>query len=175
MPASLAYSPASSEDRTFSGLSRPPKAREGKDVVMTDSKTFAQKGRVQGLTDTGRTRRPAAEGRLLSLRPDQLEPDPNQPRRIFPPEAIAALQRDIEANGQLQPILVRPADTPGTYFIILGECRWRAISQSSIVSTISAILRLEDADEDQLLMIQIAENTKRSDLSALELAIPLRA
>ena len=104
------------------------------------------------------------------LRPDQLEPDPQQPRRTFPPETINSLQRDIEANGQLQPILVRKSVGPSQYFIIFGECRWRAITQSSIVSTISAILRRHDTDEATILSIQLAENTKRSDITALELA-----
>ena len=125
------------------------------------------------LADTGTadllTSRPAAsEGHLLTLRPDQLIPDPDQPRRTFSPDHLTALQHDIEANGQLQPILVREADTPGHYLIIFGECRWRAIAQSSTVTTITAMLHRPDSDEGQVLLIQFAENTQRTDITALE-------
>lgn len=112
----------------------------------------------------------AAEGRLLTLHPDQLEPDPRQPRRAFHPDSILTLQQDIEANGQLQPILVGRPNEDGKYPIIFGERRWRAIAQSPTLDSVVAILRNDDLDEATIVLLQISENTQREDITAMEQA-----
>ena len=43
-----------------------------------------------------------------TLRLSELEPNRDQPRKIFSEEAIAALADSIQRYGMLQPILVRP-------------------------------------------------------------------
>ena len=112
----------------------------------------------------------ATEGRLLTLHPDQLEPDPLQPRRAFHPDSILTLQQDIEANGQLQPILVGRPNEDGKYPIIFGERRWRAIAQSPTLDRVVAILRSDDLDEATIVLLQISENTQREDITAMEQA-----
>lgn len=112
----------------------------------------------------------AAEGRLLTLHPDQLEPDPLQPRRAFHPDSLLTLQTDIEANGQLQPILVGRPNADGKYPIIFGERRWRAIAQSPTLDRVVAILRGDDLDDAVIVLLQISENTQREGITAIEQA-----
>ena len=114
--------------------------------------------------------RAAAEGRLLTLHPDQLEPDPLQPRRAFHPDSILTLQKNIEANGQLQPILVGRPNQDGKYPIIFGERRWRAIAQSPTLDSVVAVLRGDDLDDATIVLLQISENTQREGITAVEQA-----
>ncbi|WP_027710077.1 ParB/RepB/Spo0J family partition protein [Zooshikella ganghwensis] len=109
-----------------------------------------------------------SEGRYLELSPNQLEPDPNQPRKTFDNQALQELQQSIEARGQLQPILIGEQGDSGKYPIISGERRWRAISNSSTVKTVSAIVRSGASDELLLLLMQIDENNQREQVPAIE-------
>ena len=92
--------------------------------------------------------------------------NPEQPRRVFTPEALAELTASIRERGVISPIIVRPM--PGAndeYQIVAGERRWRA-SQAAGRRTIPALLR--DMDELEMLEIALIENIQRSDLNALE-------
>ena len=95
---------------------------------------------------------------------DHIEPNPEQPRLVFEPEALNELASSIREHGVLQPILVRPLG-PNTYQIVAGERRWRASRQAGL-ETIPALI--EDIDDDTALEIAIIENLQREDLSPLE-------
>lgn len=114
------------------------------------------------------------EGRYLELPPSQLEPDPNQPRKTFDTQALSELQKSIEARGQLQPILIGEKGDSGKYPIISGERRWRAISNSSQVQSVSAIIRSGASDELLLLLMQIDENNQREQVPAIENALAMQ-
>ena len=62
--------------------------------------------------------------------------------------------------------LIRPANIP----IIVGERRWRAIAQSPILDRVVAMLRSDDLDEATIVLLQIAENTQREGITAMEQA-----
>lgn len=100
---------------------------------------------------------------------DQIEPNPNQPRRHFDEDALAALAQSIERHGLLQPICVREVDAD-RYQIIAGERRYRATRRLHW-ATIPAIVTQTD-DPAALAMI---ENIQREDLDAVELARGLHA
>ena len=114
------------------------------------------------------------EGRYLELLPNQLEPDPNQPRKTFDTQALSELQKSIEARGQLQPILIGEKGESGKYPIISGERRWRAISNSSEINSIAAIIRSGASDELLLLLMQIDENNQREQVPAIENALAMQ-
>ncbi len=95
---------------------------------------------------------------------DHIEPNPEQPRLVFEPEALNELAASIREHGVLQPILVRPLG-PNTYQIVAGERRWRA-SRLAGLTTIPALI--EDIDDDTSLEIAIIENLQREDLSPLD-------
>ena len=95
---------------------------------------------------------------------DHIEPNPEQPRMVFEPEALNELAASIREHGVLQPILVRPLG-PNTYQIVAGERRWRATRLAGLES-IPALI--EEIDDDTALEIAIIENLQREDLTPLD-------
>jgi ParB family chromosome partitioning protein len=67
-----------------------------------------------------------AEHQLLDLDIESVEPDPDQPRKHFDPEALDQLAASLKSQSQLVPILA--FHDPGTnkYIILDGERRFRA-------------------------------------------------
>jgi len=95
---------------------------------------------------------------------DHIEPNPEQPRMVFEPQALEELASSIREHGVLQPILVRPLG-PNTYQIVAGERRWRA-SRLAGLESIPALI--EEIDDDTALEIAIIENLQREDLTPLD-------
>src|SRR5690242_19426571 len=67
-----------------------------------------------------------------------LVPNHRQPRSFFDEQALGDLARSIQANGVLQPILVRRDGAK--LEIVAGERRWRAAKQLGL-KRIPAIIR----------------------------------
>jgi ParB family transcriptional regulator, chromosome partitioning protein len=100
---------------------------------------------------------------ILALRPDQIEPDPGQPRKDFDEESLARLAESLRKFSQLQPLLVRKEGP--RYVLVAGERRWRAAKLAGM-STVQAILcRGGDARS-----IQLVENLLRENLKPVEQA-----
>ena len=103
--------------------------------------------------------------RIIELDLDKIQPNPNQPRKIFDETSLRELADSIEATGLLQPILVKPIDgLAGTYEIVAGERRFRAHGILGR-TTIAAVIANGNTDE-----IAIVENVQREDLKPMELA-----
>ncbi|MFO7947730.1 MAG: ParB/RepB/Spo0J family partition protein [Armatimonadota bacterium] len=96
---------------------------------------------------------------------DEIQPNPNQPRREMHEERLEELAASIEEHGILQPILVRRR--AGTYELVAGERRWRA-AQKVGLDTISCLV--QDIDDRTSLQIALIENLQRDDLNDIELA-----
>lgn len=98
--------------------------------------------------------------------PEQIEPNPKQPRHVFEEEALAELVHSIKEFGLMQPIVVRRLE-PGVdkYQIVMGERRWRACQEAGLAA-IPAIVR-ETAD-DAMLRDALLENIHRVQLNPLE-------
>ena len=105
---------------------------------------------------------------------DAIQPNPDQPRRIFEESELAALADSIRRHGVLQPVVVRRASdgAPGRYELVVGERRWRASKRAGL-GTIPATV--QDVAPDALLEIALVENVQREDLNPLELALAFRA
>lgn len=99
-----------------------------------------------------------------TLRTSEIEPNRDQPRKVFSDEAIAALTDSIREYGVLQPILVRPLGT-GMYQIVAGERRWRAARMLGLDEVPVNIKELSDLEAMQ---IAIVENLQRENLNPLE-------
>lgn len=99
--------------------------------------------------------------------PQQIEPNPKQPRSVFEEEALAELVHSIKEFGLMQPIVVRQIESGPVprYQLIMGERRWRA-SQEAGLDAIPAIVR-ETAD-DSMLRDALLENIHRVQLNPLE-------
>ena len=108
---------------------------------------------------------PGGQTALMEIELSQIRPNPRQPRRVFDAEAIDRLAESIDAEGVVQPIVVR--DAGGTYEIVAGERRWRAAEQAGL-RTIPAIVR--PVDERDSLVLALAENVAREDLNPVEQA-----
>ena len=99
-----------------------------------------------------------------TLRISDIEPNPEQPRRSFDPEALQALADSIRENGLLQPVVVRRGEE-GIYRIIAGERRWRACRLAGLREIPAVILEADDLQAAQLALI---ENLQREDLNPIE-------
>ncbi len=100
---------------------------------------------------------------------DEIQPNPNQPRREMHEETLAELAASIEEHGILQPILVRRRG--GAYELVAGERRWRAAQRVGL-DTIPCLV--QDIDDRTSLQVALIENLQRDDLNDIELATGYR-
>ena len=117
--------------------------------------------RVQPVT-TGE----AEGGRPREIDLELIDNNPFQTRSQVNEDQLAELAASINANGVVQPILVRPLAN-GRFQLIAGERRWRA-SKLAGKTTVPAILR--QVSDEQAMEITIVENLQRADLNAMEQA-----
>ncbi len=103
--------------------------------------------------------------RLVELNPQDVKPNPQQPRLHFNEEQIEELAASIKQDGLIEPIVVRQVD--GIYELISGERRVRA-SIMAEQDSIPAIIK--DVHDDDLLKLGLIENIQREDLNPIELA-----
>lgn len=95
---------------------------------------------------------------------NRIKPNPVQPRESFPKDRILDLARSIEAQGLLEPIIVRRTDND--FQIIAGERRWRAFSHLK-KKTIPAIVWDIESDVE-VAEKSLIENWMREDLTSVE-------
>ncbi len=105
-----------------------------------------------------------ADSGIVTLRLSEIEPNRDQPRKVFSEEALNELADSIREHGVLQPLLVRPLSTGG-YQLVAGERRWRA-SRMAGLWEVPVVIR--DMDEEQAMEIALIENLQREDLNAIE-------
>lgn len=136
-----------------------PTAEEGDRPVDV---FFAADERVEGLVAV-----PGAH--LASLSPDDIVPNPQQPRVEFREEELRELVTSVREFGVLQPIVVRPragaASGEPRYELIMGERRLRATKLAGRDS-IPAVVR--DTADEVMLRDALLENLHRADLNPLE-------
>jgi ParB family chromosome partitioning protein len=106
---------------------------------------------------------PPSPERALEVDIDLLRPNKFQPRTRMDDGRIEELSRSIRANGVIQPIVVRKADSG--YEIVAGERRWRA-SQRAGLHKVPIVVR--DIPDDRLLAAALIENIQREDLNPIE-------
>jgi ParB family chromosome partitioning protein len=111
-----------------------------------------------------------SEGRDLALiAVDSIDPNPYQPRRIFPQAELDSLAVSISEIGLLEPILVRKIND--RYQIAAGERRWRAHKQLNKHNIEALIATITDSD---MAVMALAENVDREDLSDFEIGLALK-
>ena len=98
---------------------------------------------------------------------EQIEPNPDQPRREFDETAMQELATSIATMGIIAPITLRQV-APDRYQIIAGERRWRASQQAGLTS-IPAYIRT--ANDESVMELALVENIQREDLNAIEIAL----
>lgn len=102
-------------------------------------------------------------GWLRSVRVDEIRANPFQPRGHIEEDDLRELMSSIQANGVLQPVILRPRDDG--YELIAGERRWRAAMMAGLAE-IPAIVR--EASDRQVAILALLENLQREDLHFFE-------
>jgi ParB family transcriptional regulator, chromosome partitioning protein len=105
--------------------------------------------------------------RLVALAPDDIRPNPQQPRRDFDEQAMAEMVESVRENGVLQPIVVRPlGEGEGAKFeLVMGERRLRA-AKAAELRFLPAVIK--DTADEQMLQEALLENLHRVQLTPLE-------
>ena len=98
---------------------------------------------------------------------DQIEANPNQPRRDFDEEALRELADSIIQIGIIQPITLRQV-ADGRYQIVAGERRWRASQLAGLASIPAYIRTIKD---ENVMEMALVENIQREDLNDIEVAL----
>lgn len=111
---------------------------------------------------------PASE--LQSLKVEDIQGGPFQPRNSIRHEGIEQLAESIRTQGVIQPIIVR-ARSAGGYEIVAGERRWRACQLAGLTH-IPALIK--DVQDDVALAMALIENIQREDLNPIEEARALK-
>jgi ParB family transcriptional regulator, chromosome partitioning protein len=106
---------------------------------------------------------PTEGDRLVEVEIDQIEPNPNQPRKAFDFNALNELTASIRASGVIQPVILRRQGAG--YQLVAGERRWRAARQAGL-PRISAIVR--EVTDAESLELALVENLLREDLNPME-------
>ena len=108
---------------------------------------------------------------VLQVAIGDIDPNADQPRRVFAEESLAQLAQSIRDQGVLMPLIVTP-QPGGRYRIVAGERRWRA-SRLAGIDTVPCIVR--DMDVVQQMEVALIENLQREDLNPIEEAAGVRA
>ena len=98
-----------------------------------------------------------------------IDPNPEQPRRVFDETQLARLAASIRVHGVLQPIVLRRAGA--RYELVVGERRWRACQAAGLETIPAVIAEVDPADR---LEVALIENVQRHDLNPIELAFAFK-
>jgi ParB family chromosome partitioning protein len=125
---------------------------------------MTRKALGRGLNALLRTAETATAG-LEEVALDQIDPNPFQPRRAFPPDKLQELADSIRSSGVVQPVLLRRSNQ--RYQLIAGERRWRAARLAGLMAIPALVRELGDRDA---LELALTENLLREDLNPLDAA-----
>ena len=95
----------------------------------------------------------------------KIDPNKNQPRKVFEQTALNELASSIKQHGIIQPIILNKSGD--RYMIVAGERRWRA-AQIAGLKVVPAVVK--EYSDSQIKEISIIENLQREDLNPMEAA-----
>ena len=104
------------------------------------------------------------EKKLLMLKPSEIKPSKNQPRKSFDEYELKLLADSIQSSGIIQPLVVRKS-IDGKYEIIAGERRFLAAKNVGL-RRIPCVLH--NTDDKTAAIYAIMENLQRQDLTFFE-------
>ncbi len=109
----------------------------------------------------------AIVGTIASIKINNIEANPFQPRTHFEENALQELVDSIKEHGIIQPVTVRKLGYD-KFQLISGERRFRA-SQLAGLKEVPAYIRI--ANDQAMLEMALVENIQREDLDAIEVAL----
>ena len=134
---------------------------------MAVHKKFNALGRGLDALISTESVRPQGSSTINEIPLEQIEANPNQPRREFDEDALQELANSINEIGIIQPITLRQVED-NKFQIIAGERRWRA-SQLAGLQAIPAYIRT--IKDESIMELALVENIQREDLNAIEIAL----
>lgn len=114
----------------------------------------------RGLSETESER--VREG-VTHISIEEIEPNVNQPRKLFDGQKMDELVASIREHGIIQPVIVQKAKKG--YELIVGERRWRAARLAKL-KKIPVVVR--EVTDKESLQLAIIENIHRQDLNPIE-------
>ncbi len=100
---------------------------------------------------------------IVQLAVNEIDPNPNQPRRSFDGAALEELAARIREDGVKLPLSVRPHY--GRYELVAGERRLRAAKLAGLKKVPCVVL---DVDMEESSVLAMVENMQRQDLDFVE-------
>lgn len=99
----------------------------------------------------------------LMVKIRELDPNKDQPRKVFEEEALKELSDSIKQYGVVQPLVVKKVGK--RYEIIAGERRWRAAKLAGL-KEVPVIVK--EYTEQEITEIALIENIQRENLNPVE-------
>jgi len=104
-------------------------------------------------------------GEVREIEISDIDPNYEQPRKIFDQQALNELADSIKLHGIIQPIVL--VQMGMRYMIIAGERRWRAAKIAGLKSVPAVI---KQYTPQQIKEVSLIENLQREDLNPVETA-----
>ena len=101
--------------------------------------------------------------KIVMLEIDEIEANPNQPRKTFEEKPLEELALSIKSKGIISPIIVTHLGSK--YQIVAGERRYRAAKLAGFKQVPVIVKKLE---QKEILEIALIENIQRQDLNPVE-------
>lgn len=94
---------------------------------------------------------------------NDIEPNKEQPRKLFDEDKLEELSTSIKEHGIIQPLIVKKEEE--YYVIVAGERRWRAARMAGLKEI---PVLIQDYTTKEVMEISLVENIQREDLNAIE-------
>ena len=107
------------------------------------------------------------KGTIYRIKLEELQPDPNQPRKYIDKDALEELSKSIKQHGVLVPILFR-VDENGQKIIVAGERRYQSSKEIGLNEIPALFVDGKHAE------IALVENLLRQNLTPMEEAEALQ-
>lgn len=112
------------------------------------------------------------QAELTKLPVDQISVQEGfNPRKFFDNYEFEQLVVSVQAEGVIQPIIVRPVTGGNGYWVVAGERRWRAANAAGLIEIPVVVRKLSDREAR---LIATVENSQRADMSPAEEAVAAR-
>ena len=105
-----------------------------------------------------------AGAKVQEIAIDKIKANPNQPRKVFDPDALEELKQSIITQGVIIPLIVEEL-AKDSYVIVAGERRYRA-SKLAGLKTLPCIVR--SFSDMQRMEVALIENIQRENLNPVE-------
>ena len=111
----------------------------------------------------------AEEGQVVKVNITKIEPNRDQPRKVFDEDKLLELADSIKQYGIINPLIVQ--DRKDHYEIIGGERRWRAAKKAGLKEVPVIIMNLT---EQEIAEYALIDNIQRDDLNPIDEALAFK-